>query len=98
METLSLESPLISELIRLLENSFGGLRRHYRGHADAKWKLIPSLYRIQDINVMGRTKRENYDDFESNCVNLFFSEGLLYLPNLERSFLLLLSSFFGSPA
>lgn len=58
----------------------------FRGQADASWNLIPSLYRINNINIINDTVESSYSSYEATAVSLFFDEALPYLPPIERNY------------
>lgn len=87
MRIVTLSSPSIAELFNTIEQlELGNHRCLFRGQLNYSWRLVPSLYRIKTINSFGKSKKENFDDYESNLIDLFFSEGLPYLPKLDRNF------------
>jgi hypothetical protein len=58
----------------------------YRGHSNASWKLIPSLYR-RDVHIYNDElhKRDLYLIAEQRMVDTFFNRAQLLLPFFTRS-------------
>ena len=86
MRELELTKTSIGGLLTLIEEQPGGLRHLFRGQGDAKWGLVPPLYRINSPNVNSSSVEKNYSLYEALLINSFFREGLPYLPQLTRSY------------
>lgn len=99
MRVIELQSSSLASLFGLIESQPGGYRHLFRGQASAEWGLVPPLYRIKSLNIVGQTLEENYSLFEVRGIELFFAEGLPYLPSIQRSYSndRILAQHFGVP-
>jgi hypothetical protein len=86
MNVLELKDRNLSTLFQLIESQPGNHGWLFRGQSNADWHLIPPLYRLTSINVGGGTLEERYNVYEERCLEMFFNEGLPYLPALTRSY------------
>lgn len=94
----TLETASLAALFAIIEQLPGYQGHLFRGHGDAAWPLVPTLYRLEP-NIQGKSIAENYDLFEANLIERFFQEGLPYLPALSRSYSndRALAQHFGAP-
>jgi hypothetical protein len=98
MNILELDDYKLSSLFQLIESQ-PGQTYLFRGQSNAEWHLLPPLYRIRSLNVGGGALEQSYNFFEERCLEIFFNEGLPYLPALERSYSndRILAQHFGVP-
>lgn len=81
----TLETASLAALLAIVETLPGAQGHLFRGHGDADWKLIPTLYRTTP-NISGKDIKDSYDLFEAQLIHRFFQEALPYLPALERGY------------
>lgn len=86
MEIRTLEAPSLAQYYQMVEGLPGSTNGLFRGQGNSEWELVPSLYRIDNINISGGTVKRNYDIFEMRYLDGFFREGLPYLPPLPRNY------------
>ena len=88
-----------ADLFTLIEAQPGDYRHLFRGQTNAAWGLVPALYRTKDMNIGAATLEEKYDLWEVRSLELFFDEGLPYLPPIKRSYSndRILAQHFGVP-
>lgn len=99
MRRHTLEKPTLSSFLEIIENEPAGSRHLFRGQGNAEWKLLPSLYRRENVPYGGESLKQEFDYFENDCINRFSNEGLPYLPALPRSYSndRILAQHFGVP-
>lgn len=99
MREYTLDSSSLSELLKIIEDEPAGPRHLFRGQGNASWKLLPGLYRREDVPIASETLEASFDFFESVCIERFFNEGLPYLPSLPRGYSndRILAQHFGVP-
>ncbi len=99
MKELEFIGRKISALLSLIEGQPGGFRHLFRGQSDSSWGLIPSLYRIRAPNIAAASLDESYSMYEAQLIEVFFREGLPYLPQLTRGYSndRILAQHFGVP-
>ncbi len=76
----------VGALFNEIEKQPAGLRHLFRGQSDASWGLVPSLYRIEQVNIHAGSRESSYSSYEEHLIQRFFREGLPYLPQLPRSY------------
>ncbi len=86
MREYTLDSASLADLLRIIEDEPAGSRHLFRGQGNSAWKLLPGLYRRENIPVGGGTLEANFDTYENMCIEMFFNEGLPYLPSLARTY------------
>lgn len=98
MKTLYLEKASLAELFKLIEDRPAYPMHIFRGQADAGWDLVPSLYRSMPT-ALGGTKKEIYDAWKEDIINLFFKQSHPYLPPIKGCFAnnRVLAQHFGVP-
>jgi hypothetical protein len=75
----------LAALFALIEELPGAQGHLFRGHGNAAWPLVPTLYRLTpDIHAGSVSK--NYDTLEAQLIDRFFQEGLPYLPAISRNY------------
>ncbi|WP_394344613.1 FRG domain-containing protein [Aliirhizobium smilacinae] len=94
-----MQTSSLSEYLSLIESQPGDYRHIFRGHHDSCWGLVPGLYRIQNPNIFNGTLEASYDAYEARCLEVFFNEGLPYLPSIQRGYSndRILAQHFGVP-
>lgn len=94
----ALQTASLADLFGLIEKLPGAQGHLFRGHSDAAWPLVPTLYRLTP-NVHAGSISKNYDSFEAQLIERFFQEGLPYLPAISRSYSndRALAQHFGAP-
>jgi hypothetical protein len=99
IKTFELIGRTPASLLTLIEEQPGDYRHLFRGQANADWGLTPALYRQKDLNVGATTLEEKYDFWETRSLELFFDEGLPYLPQIQRNYSndRILAQHFGVP-
>jgi hypothetical protein len=70
----------------LIDNQPGGIRHLFRGQSDSRWGLVPGIYRIDTPNVFADSLEESYSLYEAQLIDVFFREGLPYLPKITRGY------------
>ncbi len=99
MRIVELKDHSLSSLFGAIESQPGSYRNLFRGQKNAGWGLIPPLYRISSLGISSGTLEGNYDLFEQRSIDMFFNEGLPYLPSIQRSYSndRILAQHFGVP-
>jgi len=102
MKTLHLQTPTLSEFSGLIESRLIHSMHIFRGQANEKWGLVPSLYRInidEAVPFSEYTLGQRYDHWEELQIKYLFNQGHLYVPNMQRGYIndRILAQHFGVP-
>ena len=99
MREHTLNTGLLSDLLKIIDSEPFGSRSLFRGQGNAVWKLVPGLYRREVVPISAGTLEAGFDVFEGICIERFFNEGLPYLPALARGYSndRILAQHFGVP-
>lgn len=99
MREHTLDVASLSALLKIIEEEPAGTRHLFRGQGNAKWKLLPSLYRRDSVSIHSGTLQSDFDLYEIRIIERFFDEGMPYLPTLPRGYSndRILAQHFGVP-
>ncbi|KAB2755672.1 FRG domain-containing protein [Brucella anthropi] len=86
MRTVELPDASLASYLAIIESQPGSYRHLFRGQGNCQWGLLPALYRGKQPNIAAETLSKSYDLYEQQCIELFFREGLPYIPPIRRSF------------